>query len=254
MENQTEYLTALIELHRGLNRQGPGDTDFSRQILDHLPSLPPKPRIADLGCGNGSGALLLAKYYQSNVMAVDSASIFIEELAVRSQQAGLEHLITPIHGDMGKLDWSTASIDLLWSEGAAYHLGFAQALQLWRPLLTDHGIAVISEMSWFHPEVPEPVRSYWQKAYPLIGSETENIARALRTGFTVLFSLRLPSHVWWTNYYDPLYERMKQIEITPITQFVISEIEEEMTLFQKFSDFYGYTFYVLQAKPGHVHS
>lgn len=248
MNNQTEYITALIELHRGLHRQGPGDTDFSRHILDNLPSLPPKPRIADLGCGNGAGALLLAKHYQCNVMAVDSASVFIEELAVRAKQAGLEHLITPTHGDMAKLDWPAASIDLLWSEGAAYNLGFEQSLKLWRPLLTDNGVAVISEMSWFNPEVPEQVISYWQKAYPMIGSEAENIDRAVRTGFTVLSSLRLPSNAWWINYYYPLCERMKQIEITPMTQLVIREIEEEMTLFEKFSDFYGYTFYVLRAQ------
>jgi serine/threonine-protein kinase HipA len=39
---------------------------------------------------------------------------------------------------------------------------------------------------------------------------------------------------------------MYQLEITPITQLVIRETEEEMRLFEKFSDFYGYTFYVLQ--------
>jgi serine/threonine-protein kinase HipA len=40
---------------------------------------------------------------------------------------------------------------------------------------------------------------------------------------------------------------MQQIEITPSTQSVIRETEEEMKLFEKFSDSYGYTFYVLRA-------
>jgi serine/threonine-protein kinase HipA len=39
---------------------------------------------------------------------------------------------------------------------------------------------------------------------------------------------------------------MQQIEIIPSTQLVIRETEEEMRLFEKFSDCYGYTFYVLQ--------
>jgi serine/threonine-protein kinase HipA len=56
----------------------------------------------------------------------------------------------------------------------------------------------------------------------------------------------LPNQAWWVNYYEPLRERMGQIEITPITQLVIRETEEEMRLFEKFSEFYGYTFYVLQ--------
>jgi len=247
IDNQTEYVATLINLHRGLARKGPGDSDFSRSVLCNLPSLPPKPRIADLGCGSGESALLLAKCYQNPVMAVDLSSVFIEELKVRAKQEGLEHLIIPIHGDMGELDWSVGSVDLLWSEGAAYNLGFEQALQLWRPLVANSGIAVISEISWFTDDVPEPARAYWQNAYPMMGSEAENIDRANRSGFSILSTYRLPSHAWWVNYYQPLRERMQQIEITPITQSVIRETEDEMLLFEKFSDFYGYTFYALQA-------
>ncbi len=247
MNNQTEYIAALINLHRGLDRQGPGDADFSRSILCNLFSLPLKPRIADLGCGSGAGALLLAKHYQCNVMAVDSSSIFLEELTARAKQAGLEHLITPIHGDMAKLKWSVASVDLLWSEGAAYNLGFEQALKLWRPLLANNGIAVVSEMSWFTNDVPEPAIAYWHNVYPMMSTEAENIARAGRSGFTVLSTHRLPTRAWWVNYYEPLHNRMKQIEITPVTQSVIRDTEDEIALFEKFSDFYGYTFYVLRA-------
>ena len=180
-------------------------------------------------------------------MAVDSSSVFIDELKARAKQLGLEHLIIPIHGDIAKLDWSVGSVDLLWSEGAAYNLGFEQALKLWRSLLSNNGIAVISEMSWFTGDVPEAAVAYWQNAYPIMGTEAENIARANRAGFSVLSTHRLPSQAWWVNYYEPLRERMQQIKITPSTQTVIRETKEEMRLFEQFSDFYGYTFYVLQA-------
>lgn len=246
IDTQTEYIDALTHLHCGLDRKGPGDSDFSRNILNNLSTLPLKPRIADLGCGSGASALLLAEHYQSTVIAVDLSSIFIDELTVRAKQAGLNHLIIPICGDMAKLDWSVGSFDLLWSEGAAYNLGFKQALKLWRPLLASRGIAVISEMSWFTNEAPEPAVVYWQKAYPTMGSEVENIDRANRSDFSILSTHRLSSQAWWVNYYEPLRKRMYQLEITPITQLVIRETEEEMRLFEKFSDFYGYTFYVLQ--------
>jgi hypothetical protein len=124
---------------------------------------------------------------------------------------------------------------------------FEQALKSWRPLLANSSIAVISEMSWFTDHVPEPAIAYWQNAYPMMGTEAENIDRANRSGFSVISTHRLPSQAWWVNYYEPLRERMQQIEITPITQLVIRETEEEMRLFEKFSDSYGYTFYVLQA-------
>lgn len=246
-DTQTEYVTALIDLHRGLDRKGPGDSDFSRNILSNLSTVPLKPRIADLGCGSGASALLLAQHYQSPVMAVDASSVFIDELKARAKQLGLEHLIIPIQGDMAQLDWSVGSVDLLWSEGAAYNLGFEQALKIWRPLLVDSGIAVISEMSWFTDNVPEPAIAFWQNAYPMMGTEAENIDRANRSGFSVLSTHRLPSQVWWVNYYEPLRKRIQQIEIIPSTQSVIRETEAEMRLFEQFSDSYGYTFYVLQA-------
>lgn len=246
VDSQSEYVAALTNLHCGHDRKGPGDSDFSRHILSSL-TLPPKPRIADLGCGSGASALLLAQHYQSTVMAVDTSSVFIDELKVRAKQLGIEHLIIPVHGDMAKLDRSMNTVDLLWSEGAAYHLGFEQALKLWRPFLSNNGIAVISEMSWLTDDAPEPVSRYWQKAYPMMGTEAENVDRAYRSGFSVLSTHRLPSQAWWVNYYEPLRERMKQIKITPSTRSVIREAEEEMRLFEQFSDFYGYTFYILQA-------
>ncbi|NJO20158.1 MAG: class I SAM-dependent methyltransferase [Spirulinaceae cyanobacterium RM2_2_10] len=246
-DSQTEYMMALIDLHRGLDRKGPGDSDYSRNILSNLSKVPPKPRIADLGCGSGAGALLLAQHYNSTVIAVDSSSVFINELKARAKLLGIEHLVIPICGDMAKLDWSVGSVDLLWSEGAAYNLGFEQALKIWRPLLANSGIAVISELSWFTDDVPEPAIAFWQNAYPTMGNEAENIDRAHRSGFSILSTRRLPSQSWWVNYYKPLRDQMQQIEITPSIQSVIRETEEEMRLFEKFSDFYGYTFYVLQA-------
>jgi SAM-dependent methyltransferase len=246
-DTQAEYIAALINLHRGGDRQGPGDSDFSRHILSHLPTLPLNPRIVDLGCGSGAGALLLAQHYQSTVVVVDSSAVFIDELKARAKQLDLDRLIVPIHDDMGKLDRSVGVFDLLWSEGAIYHLGFERGLKLWRPLLAEGGIAVISELSWFIDRPPDPAISYWQNAYPTMGTEAENIVRANRASFSVLSTHRLPSQAWWVNYYEPLRERMQQIEITPITRSVIDETETEMQMFERFSDFYGYTFYILQA-------
>ena len=55
MEEREKYIEALIRLHSGLERQGPGDSDFSDFIIKQIPELPPNPRIADIGCGAGAG-------------------------------------------------------------------------------------------------------------------------------------------------------------------------------------------------------
>ena len=243
---QPEYIATLIDLHRGLPRQGPGDPEFTRQLFCRLPTLPAQPRIADLGCGSGAATLLLAKHYGSLVRAVDAAPDFIEELRNKAATAGLDHLVDALCADMAALDWPPASIDLLWSEGAAYNLGFEQALRAWHPIVSTGGIAVVSEMSWFSDTVPDPARRFWESAYPTMGTEQQNIARATAAGFSVVFTERLPSNAWWEHYYGPLRERMRRPDVAGMNQAVIRETEQEMSLFERYSDCYGYTFYILQ--------
>lgn len=254
MDDQDNYIAALIELHRGLDHKGPGDPQLSQGILRDLNSLlPPRPRMADLGCGSGASALLLAQHYQSLVLAVDASAVFIEELRSRAETLNLGHLIVPICGDMGALDWPPDSMDLLWSEGAAYHLGFGRALELWRSPLAAGGVAVISELSWFTEAPPEAARSFWETAYPDMVTEAENGRQARGAGFTVLATHRLSSQAWWTSYYGPLRSRLRQWDTNEldankngICEAVIRETETEIQLFEKFSEAYGYTFYVLQ--------
>mgnify|MGYP006282216871 CR=1 FL=1 len=245
--NEGAYIAALIELHAGVEFKGPGDKDYSRALMAGLPGLPPNPRVADLGCGSGVATLLLAEHFGGVIKAVDLCEAFVEELRRDAAAAGLAGHVEAICADMGALDWPPASLDLIWSEGAAYNLGFERALTLWRTLLAPGGLAVISEMSWFSGERPAPAVEYWQAAYPAMASETENAAHARRTGFEVLDIRRLPAEAWWRNYYDPLKARMEQVEPTPAMAAVIEETTMEMDLFRRYSDYYGYSFYVLRA-------
>ena len=249
MEEQEKYIRALIELHRGLERQGPGDTDFSDYIISQLPELPTNPRIADIGCGTGAGTLFLADKFRSKVRAVDISRDFLDELDNRAKQRGLEHLVETIECDMKSLDWKPESIDLLWSEGAAYNLTFKGALKAWRPLMAPNGIAVISEIGYFTSEVPQSLKVYWQNAYPAIGTESENSIHANSSGFEILGIHRLPSKAWWENYYGPLRDNMNFFKHSEdsIMQAVIKETEEEMKLFEEHEEQYGYSFYMMKA-------
>ncbi len=249
MEQHSDQIKALIELFSGLERQGPGDASFSRHILSILPALPQNPRIVDFGSGTGAGTLILAKWFNTRITAVDFSRPFLEELESHARAHGLDHLVRTVEGDMGNLEWPEASIDLLWSEGAAYNLTFEGALKVWRPLMVPGGIAVISEISWFASKIPEPCLKFWQNVYPEIADENENSKHARAAGFEVVGIHRLPSEAWWTNYYEPLDERMKTLRpaADPAMQEVIEETEVEIELFRKYSDIYGYSFYLLKA-------
>lgn len=249
MEGQEKYIEALIALHSGLERQGPGDPAFSEFIIEQLPELPPNPAIADIGCGAGAGALILARKYRSRVKAVDFSKVFLDQMMQRARLEGLEGLIEPIECDMGKLDWQPGSIDLLWSEGAAYNISFEGALITWRPLMAANAIAVISEMNYFSNDAPEVVVHYMKSAYPGIKTESANSDLINSSGFKLLALHRLPTNAWWENYYDPLREKITALKDTDdhVMQAVIDEAEEEMKFFKVHHDDFGYTYYLMCA-------
>ncbi|WP_242028364.1 class I SAM-dependent methyltransferase [Pseudanabaena sp. FACHB-2040] len=249
MKESDKHIAALIDLHRSLDRQGPGDAAFSKHILSLLPELPQKPRIADLGSGTGAGTFVLIEWFKAKVCAVDFSQAFLDELEAHAEARGLRDRVQTVQGDMGSLNWPPASIDLLWSEGAAYNLTFFGALRAWRPLLASNGLAVISEISWFSKDIPEPVWNYWTNAYPAISTEAENSEKAVAAGFRVLAIHRLPASAWWENYYNPLKEKIAFIKADADEAMgsVIQEVEAEMDIFRHYSDTYGYSFYVLQA-------
>lgn len=249
MEEQDNYIKALIELHCGLERQGPGDKDYANYIISLLPKLPANPRIADIGCGAGAGTLILAEKFQSKVRAVDFSKAFLDELQNRAIQRGLDHLVEIVQCDMGDLDWEPGSIDLLWSEGAAYNITFEGALTAWRPLMASGGVAVISEMNFFTDDVPEPVTTFMQNLYPGIKTEPENADIINSSGFELLGKHRLPPKAWWDNYYNPLRKNMELFQNSNdrTIQAVISDTEEEMNFFKKYENVYGYSFYIMKA-------
>ena len=247
-DEMTEF-DALMLLHSEMDRQGPGDDAFTMNLISNLPDIPDLLRIADLGCGSGAASMLLASHFNRPVLCVDTAQMFLRSLDTKAKMAGLQKLIKTQQVDMGSLDPKTHQFDLLWSEGAAYSLTFEGAMKNWRPLLAVGGVAVVSEMSWFTTQRPPKALAFWDKAYPQMASENANQASAKRHGFDVLFTERLPASAWWKNYYDPLLARAKALEKSApkALQSAIAETRQEANLFREFSDFMGYTYYILRA-------
>lgn len=241
------FVDVLIALHRGLDRLGPGDDAFSHAVLDGLTGLPPDPDIADLGCGTGAGALLLARRFERPVIAVDDQQGFLDDMMARAEAAGCASLIDPRRADIAAPGIAPASLDLLWSEGAAYAIGFGRALRAWTPLLRPGGYALVSELTWFTDDPPEEARVYWADAYPEMGDEAINRARADAAGLIVRDVLRLPAAAWQRNYSDPLGVRLDATPGDPAWAQVMDECRREAELQRRFGGAFGYALYVLQA-------
>ncbi len=241
--------SALFLLHRDLPREAPGSDACTLEALRRLPGLPPSPVILDLGCGPGPSSLVLAEALETRVIAIDLHAPFLDQLARDAAAAGLSHLVEPRRADMGAPGLSPGSVDLIWSEGAAYALGFAEALRCWRPLLRPGGLMAVTECSWLVADPPDEPRAFWDAGYPAMGTVAENRSRAESAGLEVLETFPLPASAWWDEYYNPLLARAAALRpsASPELTALLDETEREADLFRRHGDAYGYVFYLLRS-------
>jgi SAM-dependent methyltransferase len=245
-----EVSEALFRLFEGLPRQGPGSDDCTREALRRLGELPASPRVLDLGCGSGRAALVLAEALRARVIAVDNHQPFLDQLRTAVRERGLEELIEARCADMAAPGVPAGSVDLLWSEGAVYFLGFEAGLRLWRPLLTAGGCLAASECSWLRADPPAEAAAYFREGYPGIAGIAENIARTRAAGFDLIDHFTLPPDAWWDEYYTPLEQRMARLApaADPELAAAIDETRREIELYRRYGDSYGYVFYLLRQR------
>jgi hypothetical protein len=125
-------------LFGGMEKLGPGDNAHTLRVLRLLPKREFR-LIVDAGCGTGRQTLALAKELGTPIHAVDSSEPFLNDLVRRAGEAGLGPLVRAHRMDMKDIAQVFHDIDLLWSEGAAYNIGFPHALATWAPAWPSAG-------------------------------------------------------------------------------------------------------------------
>ena len=234
-------------LFGGMEKLGPGSNVDTLKVLGMLPKQP-YPLIVDAGCGSGRQSLVLAKQLQTIVHAVDSYEPFLKSLEKRAKDNAIESLIQTHCMDMADIPNSFQEIDLLWSEGAAYSIGFANALNIWREGIKPNGFLVVSELSWLSKEIPVEVRQFFESGYPDMRSTEENLLVIRKAGYKVLCTHTLHKETWVEGYYEILEPRAKALLDHPdeSVRGFAAETVEEIRIFGCSEDSYGYVFYVLQ--------
>lgn len=248
-------LELLIDLHVRNARQGPGGDEQTRQALA-MAGLTPSPdlAVADLGCGTGAASLVLARDLGARVTAIDAAEPFIDRLRERAEAEGLADRIDARVGFMEELPFAESSLDLIWSEGAIYNLGFAAGVRAWRPLLRPGGVLAVTEMSWTSRHRPPAVATHWAEAYPTMGSVSENLRTLEDEGYRIEGLFVLPPECWWRNYLDPLQagfpaflERHGHAEAA---RAIATAEEAEMDIQRAGEACSGYVFYIARRWDG----
>lgn len=231
-----------------VDRQGPGSPEVTVRALDFVGGLPGDARIADIGCGTGGQTLVLAQHAPGKITGIDLFPEFIGKLNTAARKAGLQDRVEGVTGDMTKLPFRDGELDLIWSEGAIYNIGFERGLKEWRRLLKKGGYIAVSEASWFTTRRPAEIESYWNAEYPEIDLVSEKIGQMERTGYIPIAAFTLPEECWTEHFYRPQESiREKFLEKyagNKTAAAFVSGMQREAGMYEKFGAYYGYAFYI----------
>ena len=235
-------------LFTDMDKLSPGDDNLSLYVLRSLP----EHRFAvvvDAGCGAGRQTFVLADELKTPIHAVDSYHPFLDRLMQRAKEKGLAQLVRTHCMNMKDIPSVFPTIDLLWTEGAAYNIGFANALATWAKAIKPNGFAVVSELCWLrNGKIPNAVREFFRSEYPDMQSVEQNIQTAEEAGYELFNTYTLPKETWVKDYYDILEPRAKSLvshSDVAVRDFAVETLKEIET-FKIAADSYGYVFYVLQ--------
>jgi len=234
-------------LFAGMDKLSPGDDSLSQYVLRSLPEHWFEV-VVDAGCGTGRQTMVLASELGTPIHAVDSYQPFFNRLERRAKERGVDHLVQMHCMDMKDIPSVFPTIDLLWSEGAAYNIGFANALTSWAKAIKPNGFAVVSELCWLREQVPNAVREFFRLGYPEMQSVPQNISAAETAGYKIFNTYTLPKEAWVKDYYDVLEPRAQSLanhSDVAVRDFA-GETLKEIETFKISEDSYGYVFYVLQ--------
>jgi SAM-dependent methyltransferase len=244
-----ETRSAIDLLFADMDKLGPGDDAQTLYVLRSVP----RHRfdlVVDAGCGVGRQTFVLARELKVDIYAVDSHQPFLDRLTQQAEQNGLAHLVRTRCMDMTDIPYVFRNIDLLWSEGAAYNIGFPDALTRWAKAISPGGFAVVNELCWLRNSVPDSIGEFFRFGYPNMKSVPENIEIAERAGYEIFNIYALPEKAWIEDYYEILGSRAKSLinHANVAVRNLALETIKEIEAFRQSEGSYGYVFFVLRRK------
>jgi len=239
------------DLFEGLPRWSPGSDDITEQAFSYVRGLPKDAKILDIGCGQGNQSLVLSDVSGLDVVAVDIDFHALKRFEGLACEYELDHKINQICADMNNLPVKERAFDLVWSESAAYIMGFEKALDNWQKYINSEGYLCLTELCWLTDEkVPDQVKSFWEKVYPGMKSYAELIDIINDKNMVINSDFLLSPESWWDEYYSPLEARFcrvrKKHNMAPEALELIESIQKEIDIHRKYSKYYGYIFFIIK--------
>lgn len=250
-KKQTIYefdLNIIYDYFSNTERQGPGNPETTLKALNFIDGLTERSRIADIGCGTGGQTMVLAQNTTGGIIGVDLWPDFIGQFNQNARNRNLQDRVKGVVGHMENLPFEKEELDLIWSEGAIYNIGFERGLNEWRKFLKPGGYIAVTENTWFSEERPAEIQDFWQKAYPEIDTIPNKVAQVLKAGYLPTATFVVPE-TCWTEYYSVQQSRiqesfLKKYAGNKAAEELVAYQRYEAGLFNKYKAYYGYVFYI----------
>jgi len=238
----------ICEYYSSMERQGPGSPEVTIKALSFIDNLTKESHIADIGCGTGGQTMVMANHTPGHITGIDLFPTFIDLFSTNANRLNLQNRIRGMVGSMDNLPFQHEELDLIWSEGAIYNIGFERGLNEWRKFLKPGGSIAVSEASWFTEERPVEIDAFWKDAYPEIDTISNKVAQMQKAGYIPIAVFVLPENCWTEHFYDPQVPVQKKFlekhAGNKTAEELVANQRHEAELYSKYKAFYGYVFYI----------
>ncbi|HCC70952.1 MAG TPA: SAM-dependent methyltransferase [Bacteroidales bacterium] len=241
-------LDLICEYFSAIERQGPGSPEVTIKALSFIDNLTGESRIADIGCGTGGQTMVLAQHAPGYITGIDLFPVFIDLFNNNAGNLDLQDRVKGIVGSMDNLPFETGELDLIWSEGAIYNIGFRRGLTEWREYLKEGGYIAVSEVSWFTEERPAEISDFWLDAYSEIDIIPNKVLQMQKAGYVPIASFILPENCWIDHFYSPQVSAqedfLEKYAGNQKAEELVANERHEAEIYHRYKDYYGYVFYI----------
>lgn len=201
---------------------------YTRKAFQMLPKLI-EPQILDVGCGSGVPTIELAKLSDGEITGIDINQPELDKLNRKIEKEGFLGQMKTINCSLLEMDFKDESFDIIWAEGSIRFMGFEKSLNKWNRLLKPNGYVVVHDES----------------------NSISNKLGSLRSwGYVLINHFSLPEDVWWTEFYEPLENKINQIsekyKENPKALEKLRKYQNEINMVKRNPKKYASAFYIIQ--------
>jgi SAM-dependent methyltransferase len=149
---------------------------------------------------------------------------------------------------MDDLPFADGELDILWSEGAIYNIGFEKGVADWRRYLKPGGLLVASEITWITDSRPPEIQNHWTSEYPEIDVASAKIRVLEKHGYSPVGYFVLPEHCWLEQYYRPMQARfgdfLSRNGNSEEARAIVTAEQREIDLYERYKAYFSYGVYI----------